>query len=95
MNKYGLHNNGWDACLARYDTFRSSWKFISRIYLAFHQFMTVVARGGDNKARFPQLLSVHRILINSFLILSSLRIFLFFFILGLAFTEEYEGWGSG
>lgn len=47
VSEYGLHDNGWDAGLARYGTFRSPWKFISRIYPAFHQFVRVVAKEGN------------------------------------------------
>lgn len=43
---YGLQGNGWDVGVARNSTFRSPWKFISRIYPAFHVLTGVVLKGG-------------------------------------------------
>lgn len=86
VSKYGLQENGWDGGLERYGAFRSPWKFISRIYPVFHQFVRVVARGG-NKVRFwedgggmililgshPILFQLLSFIISPFLILSRWR----------------------
>lgn len=50
-SKYSLQDNGWDAGLATWSTFRSPWKFISRVYPMFLQLVTVQLGKGD-KVRF-------------------------------------------
>ena len=46
-SKYGLHNNRWDAGLARRSSYRSPWKFISSLHEDFQQL--VGFRVGDGR----------------------------------------------
>lgn len=50
-SKYGLQRNGWDAGLALRTTFRSPWKFISRVFPDLLQ-LTKVQIGNSQNVRF-------------------------------------------